>query len=160
MQNPFLNNPMFAQFQQAFSNNPMADAMKSFGQFKTPTFDVTQMANQAANLGRKNMETVSNVAQTVAENAQTITRRQAELARAHVEKMLKTSKDMLVNGSPEINTSKQAEYARGLMESSLNNLREVSELFTKSGFEVFDALNRQATANLEEVTKATKKKAA
>ena len=57
---------------------------------------------------------------------------------------------MLVNGSPEINTTKQVEFAKTLFESSLNNLREVGELVTKSGFEVFDVLNRRASQTLEE----------
>jgi len=92
---------------------------------------------------------------------QAISRRQAELARQHVEKMLKTSKDMLVNGSPEINTGKQVELAKTLFESSLNNLREVSELMTKSSFEVFDVLNKRASESIEEIssfTPATSKK--
>ena len=62
---------------------------------------------------------------------------------------------MLVNGSPEINTGKQVELAKTLFESSLNNLREVSELVTKSGFEVFDVLNKRATESIEEITATT-----
>ena len=63
-----------------------------------------------------------------------------------------SQKDMLVNGSPEINTGKQVELAKTLFESSLNNLREVSELVTKSGFEVFDVLNKRASESIEEIT--------
>jgi phasin family protein len=67
---------------------------------------------------------------------------------------------MLVNGSPEINTSKQVDLAKTMFESSLNNLREVGELVTKSGFEVFDVLNRRASASIEEITGAAKTAAA
>ncbi len=89
-----------------------------------PAFDMSQMMAY----GRRNAEAVSAACQAMSESTQAITRRQAELARAHVEKCLKTTKDMLVNGSPEINTTKQAELAKSLFESSLNNLREVGEL--------------------------------
>jgi len=146
------------------TQNPFADMMKNFSEFKAPhvpSLDMTQLMT----VGRRNAEAVTAAGQTMAESAQTITRRQAELARAHVEKVLKTTKDMLVNGSPEINTTKQVEFAKTLFESSLNNLREVGELVTKSGFEVFDVLNRRASATIEEfsnVKTATtaKKKAA
>lgn len=129
--------------------NPFADMFKNFSEFNAPSMpkvDMTQMLNA----GRKNVEAVSAAGQTLAESAQNITRRQAELTRAHVEKLLKTTKDMLVNGSPEINTTKQVEFAKTLFESSLNNLREVGELVTKSGFEAFDVLNRRASQTIEE----------
>lgn len=166
MQNPFANmfsqNPfqqMQTQFADAFKG-PMADAVKTFGEFKTPNFDVTYVTA----FNRKNAEAASAATQAVTESVQAIARRQAELARAHVEKMLKTSRDMLVNGSPEINTTRQVELAKSIFEDSLSNVRELSELVTKSGFEVFDVLNRRAAEGLQEITTATgaatKKKAA
>ena len=143
--------------------NPFADMMKNFTNYKPsmPSFDMSSMMN----VGRRNAEAVSAAGQTMAESAQAITRRQAELARAQVEKVLRTTKDMLVNGSPEINTTKQVEFAKTLFESSLNNMREVGELVTKSGFEVFDVLNRRASQSIEEMSGAatattSKKKAA
>jgi phasin family protein len=144
------------------TQNPYADMMKAWTDYKTPSmpampaFDMNQMMAY----GRKNAEAVSAAGQCMAESSQAIARRQAELARAHVEKLLKTTKDMLVNGSPEINTTKQVELAKTMFESSLNNLREVGELVTKSGFEVFDVLNKRASASIEEMTGAVKKKAA
>ena len=145
--------------------NPFADMMKTFSEYKAPSFSSMPSVdvNQLMASGRKNAEACSAAGQAVAESAQAIARRQAELARAQVEKLLKTTKDMLVNGSPEINTTKQVELAKTMFESSLNNLREVSELVTKSGFEVFDVLNRRASQSIEEITGAatsttTKKK--
>lgn len=154
------NQNPFQAFTQFFPQNNFADAFKSFGEFKSGSFDM----NQAANASRRNFEAVSEAGQTMVESAQAIARRQAELARQQVEKMLKSSKDMLVNGSPEINTGKQIELARSVMETSLNNMREVSEMVTKSGFEVFDVFNRRAAEQLDEITRtaapAPKKKAA
>ncbi len=156
-QNPFA---AFTQYFPQAAQNPFADMTKMFADFKTPQFDVSG----AMNASRRNLEAVTEAGQTVVENAQAIARRQAELARTHVEKMLKSGKDMLVNGSPEINTGKQIELARAVMESSLNNMREVSEMVTKSGFELFDVFNRRAAEQLEELTRSSstspKKKAA
>lgn len=145
----------FQAFNQLFQQNAFADAFKSFGEFKTPAFDVTNLVQAS----RRNFETVNEAGQTAVENAQAIARRQAELARAQVETVLKSSKDMLVNGSPEINTSKQIELARGVMESSLNNLREISEMVTKSGFELFDVFNRRAAEQLDELHQTAPKAA-
>lgn len=142
------------------NQNPFADMMKQFSQFapQMPQMQMPQMPNvdmnQWMNVGRRNAEACSAATQAMAESAQAITRRQAELARAQVEKCLKTAKDMLVNGSPEINTTKQVEFAKNMFETSLNNLREVGELVTKSGFEVFDVLNRRASESIEEMTGA------
>lgn len=144
------------------TQNPFADLFKNFQEFKAPSLPALDF-NQLAAAGRRNAEAFYAASQAVAESTQAITRRQAELARGHVEKVLKTTKEMLVNGSPEINTSRQVEFAKTLFESSLNNMREVSELVTKSGFEVFDVLNRRASETIEELSSlktAAKKKAA
>lgn len=149
--------------------NPFADMMKQFSEYKAPNFASAPKfdMSQIMTAGRKNAEACSAASQAMAESCQSIARRQAELARAQVEKTLKTCKDMLVNGSPEINTTKQVELAKSMFESSLNNLREVSELATKSCFEAFDVLNRRASETIEEITDtvtstttSTKKKAA
>ena len=131
--------------------NPYAEAFKYWSAYRAPqfqSFDVSEVLNY----GRRNAEAVTAAGQSLAEGVQAIARRQAELTRAQVETVLKTTKDMLVNGSPEINTAKQAELAKRVFEASLNNLREVSELVTKSGFEVFDVLNKRATESIEELS--------
>jgi phasin family protein len=157
-QNPFAD--MMKQFNQA-------DIMKQFSQFKAPAMPAMPSIDMSSmmNVGRKNVEACTAASQALQESCQVITRRQAELARAQVEKTLKTCKDMLVNGSPEINTTKQVELAKTMFESNLNNLREVGELATKSCFEAFDVLNRRASQSIEEMTGAAtatspKKKAA
>jgi phasin family protein len=139
------------------NQNPMADMMKMFSEFKPsmPTMAMPSVdVNQFMNVGRRNAEAFSAASQAVAESCQAISRRQAELARAQVEKLLKTTKDMLVNGSPEINTTKQVDLAKNMFESNLNNLREVGELATKSMFEAFDICNRRASESIEEMTSA------
>ena len=146
--------------QNFFAQNPFvqgafADAMKQFTDIKPAQFDV----NRAMDISRKNVEAFSAANQTAAEGVQAIARRQAEIARSHVESMLQTSRDMLTSGSPEVNTTRQAELAREVFEASLSNMRELSELATKSSFEVFDVLNRRAAESMEEISKFSKKAA-
>lgn len=136
--------------------NPFADMMKTFSEFKAPTMGAmpTVDVNQMMASSRRNVEALSAAGQAMSESMQAITRRQAELLRAQVEKSLKTAKEQLVNGSPEINTTKQVEFAKTMFESSLNNVREVCELVSKSNLEVFDKLNRRASESIEELTGA------
>ena len=148
--------------------NMYADMMKQWaGAMKAPQMpQMPQMPNigldQVVAIGKRNMEACSEAASCLTEGLQTVARRQADIARKSVENLLKTSKDMLVNGSPEINTAKQAEFAKSLIEQSVNNIREVSELCTKSSMEAFDVFSRRTTENFEEIGglgKARKKSA-
>ena len=141
------------------TTNPYADVLKFWNDYKAPQLQAFDF-NSAINSSRRTAEAVTAAGQAVAESYQAIARRQAELARAQVETVLKGTKDLLVNGSPEINTTKQVELAKSVFESSLNNLREVSELVTKSGFEVFDVLNKRASETLSELNTAAPKKKA
>lgn len=137
------------------TNFPFNDLFKN-------TFDFSQLANTQ----RRTLETLSAANQVVVEGAQAISRRQAEVVRATVEDALKVSKDMLTGGAPEATLSKQADFAKIVFENALAHLREVTETITKSGFEAFDLLNKQAAENFDAISKAsqtatnTKKKAA
>jgi phasin family protein len=121
--------------------------------------------NQVFATQRRNLEAFSAASQVAVETAQEISRRQAELARANVENMLRASKELFANtGSPEANIAKQSDFAKAMFENTLSNLREVSEMVTKSSFEAFDVLNRRAAESIEEISKvsnsAPKKKSA
>lgn len=119
--------------------------------------------NQLFSTGRRNMEALSAANQVVVESAQTISRRQAEVARANIDNALKVSKDIMTSGTPETSISKQSDLMKAFFENTLTNLREVSELVTKSSFEAFDVLNRRTAESLEEISKAScaaKKKSA
>ncbi len=116
--------------------------------------------NQLFSTQRRNIEAVSAVNQAVVESAQAISRRQAEVIRDNVENLLKASKDIMTSGTPETNLTKQADFAKTIFESTLSNIREVTEMVTKSSFEVFDVLNKRASETLEEISAASSKPAA
>lgn len=139
--------------------NPYADVMKFWSDNmkapQMPNFDVSSTLAS----GRRTAEACTAAGQVVAESCQAIARRQAELTRNQVEKVLKGTKEMMVNGSPELNPTKQVELAKSVVESNLNNIREVCELVTKSGFEVFDLMNKCASQTLSDIAPTPKKKA-
>ncbi len=121
-------------------NNPFADLFKN-------SFDF----NQVFSTQRRNIEAFSAANQAVIEGAQAISRRQADVFRANVENVLKVSKEMMTNGTPEVSVTRQADLARAIFENTLSNLREVTETVTKSGFEAFDVLNKRVAESLEEI---------
>lgn len=130
----------------------------AFAEIFRNSFDFNQLfATQ-----RRNIEALSAANQVVVEGVQAITRRQAELLRENVENVMQASRDILTGGSPEASLSKQAEAAKSVFQNTLENVREVTEMATKSSFEAFDVLNRRATESLEEIgataASATRKK--
>jgi phasin family protein len=116
--------------------------------------------NQLVATQRRNIEALSEANQVVVEGAQAISRRQAEVIRTNVEDALKASKALLTSGTPETNLTKQADFAKSMFETTLSNLREVTEMVTKSGFEAFDVLNKRAAETLEEISSASSTKTA
>lgn len=110
--------------------------------------------NQLFSTQRRNIEALSAANQVVVESAQAIARRQAEVARENVENVLKASKEMMTSSTPESNVSRQAELTRDLFENAISNMRELTEMATKSGFEAFDVLNKRAAESMEEIGRA------
>lgn len=140
--------------------------MQQYTQAFSELFKNTLDVNQLFSTGRRNMEAANEATQVVVESAQTISRRQAEVARANIDNAIKVSKELLTTTTPETAISKQSDLMKAFFENTLANLREVSELVTKSSFEAFDVLNRRTAESLEEISKASataaapKKKAA
>lgn len=118
-------------------------------------FKNTMDFNQLFSTQRRNIEALSEANQVVVEGAQAVSRAQAEAVRTNVESMLKSSKDMFTGGTPEASITKQADFAKSLFENTLANLREISEMVTKSSFEAFDVLNRRAAETMQEFGKAS-----
>jgi len=121
--------------------------------------------NQVFATQRRNIEALSAANQAIVEGAQAISRYQAEAVRENMESVLKVSRDIFTGGTPEAGFAKQAELTKHVFQSALDNVREVTEMLTKSSFEAFEVLNDRARKSLEELGTATgnasaKKKAA
>jgi phasin family protein len=110
--------------------------------------------NQLFSTQRRNIEALSAANQAMVEGAQAVSRRQAEVVRDNVDTMLQASKEMMNGNSPESSMSKQADFARSFFENTLANMREMTEMVTKSSFEAFDVLNKRAAESMEEISSA------
>lgn len=110
--------------------------------------------NQVLNTQRRNIETASEIGQAVVENAQAISKRQAEIARDNVQGAMEATKKIFTSGTPETNFAKQSEFAKEAFETTMANMREVSEMAAKSCFEIFDVLSSRATESMEELSSA------
>lgn len=108
--------------------------------------------NQVFTLQRRNAEAVTAATQVLGEGAQAMWRAGAEASRSNMEAVLKSSRDMMSGGTPDV--SKQANVARSIFENTLVNLREATEMATKCGFEAFQVLNERATESVSEASKS------
>ncbi len=132
-----------------------ADFMKSFSDFTVPAMDF----NSFFALQRRNIEAFSAANQVVSEGVQAISRRQAEIMQAQIEDMLKTAREVLSSGSPEASATKQADYAKALLEQSMVYAREIAEMASKSNVEALDIINKRVVDSLEDFNGLVKKAA-
>jgi phasin family protein len=132
--------------------NTNTDFTKMWTDMKVPSVDF----NQLFSLQRRNVEAFTAANQVLMEGAQAVSKRQAELMRDNMEKMLKTSKDVMTSNSPETNTTKQTEFAKEAYENAINGAREISEMVSKSSFEAFDVINKRCAESMEEMGKLAK----
>jgi phasin family protein len=144
-------------FTKAFQNFPGFQAFQNPQAFKTPAVDM----NKFFTLQRKNIEAFSAATQALSEGTQAIARRGAEFVRDHVEEALTTSREVMAAGSaPDKAMEKQGEFAKNLFENAVDQLREVTEMATKTQFEAFDILSSRFSRSVEEVKDIAGKAAA
>lgn len=104
-------------------------------------------------LQRRQAEVLSATSQMIVENTQAIFQRQAELAQTSTKEVIEASREALSAGTPEAGMAKQAELAKSLFEGSVENVREVSEMIAKSGFEAFDMINQATAESISDLQK-------
>ena len=138
------NQNPFAQFQEAFKSFAPA------GELKTPAFDFNQLF--AAN--KRTAEAFSAAGQLMIESAKEVSRRSSDIARSNIESAINASREASSGKTPELNTSRQVEMAKGFYDESMKNAREISEITTKSSTEAFEIINKRASETISEITKA------
>ena len=132
------------------------DVSKMMADFRFRPFDVEAlMACQ-----RRNIEALSQANQLAVEGMQAVAKRQIEIARQAVEDMSALLRDLAQPASTEDRIVKNTEYAKQMLEKSLNHGREITMLATKAGTEAADVLRRRATEGLDEFRDLAKQQAA
>jgi phasin family protein len=122
------------------------DVTKMMADFRFRPFDVEAM--MAAQ--RRNIEALSQANQLAVEGMQAVAKRQIEVARQAVEDVSALLRDLAQPASPEDRIAKNTEFAKQLLEKSVNHGREITLLATKAGTEAADVLRKRATEGLDE----------
>src|SRR5262249_16247699 len=122
------------------------DVTKMMTDFRFRPFDVEAlMACQ-----RRNIEALSQANQLAVEGMQAVAKRQIEIARQTMENVSALLPDLPHPPSAEDRIAKNTEYAKQILEKSLNHGREITHLATKAGSEAADVLRKRATEGLDE----------
>ena len=128
------------------------DVTKMMADFRFRPFDVEAlMAAQ-----RRNIEALSQANQLAVEGMQAVAKRQIEVARQAVEDVSALLRDLAQPASPEDRIAKNTEFAKQMLEKSVNHGREITLLATKAGTEAADVLRKRATEGLDEFRELAK----
>ena len=122
------------------------DVTKLMADFRFRPLDVEAlMACQ-----RRNIEALSQANQLAVEGMQAVAKRQIEIARQTIEDVSALLRDLAQPTSTEDRIAKNTEYAKQMLEKSVNHGREITLLATKAGTEAADVLRKRATEGLDE----------
>jgi len=128
------------------------DVTKIMADFRFRPFDVEAlMAAQ-----RRNIEALSQANQLAGEGMQAVAKRQIEVARQAVADVSALLRDLSQPASPEDRIAKNTEFAKQMLEKSVNHGREITLLATKAGTEAADVLRKRATEGLDEFRELAK----
>jgi len=140
--NPFLDGDFGA----------MMDFTKVTEQFKVPGFDASALIESQ----RRNIEALTEINRVAFDGARAIAQRQAEILRQATDEATKAVRELTKPGKPEEALVKQADLAKQTYEQCLANLRELTEIGTKSNTQAAELFNHRVTDGLNELKGAFK----
>lgn len=129
----------------------MDEFNKLAAQYKVPGFDSNAwLASQ-----RGMIEAIATTNQQVMSNLQGLFQRQVEMLQEMMESASKAFQEMAKGGGqPQDVLAKQAEFYRASFEKGLANMRELTELTTRSCFESMNTLGTRVASQLEQMKAA------
>ena len=141
--------------QNAKTGNPFLDAdfdqVMDFGklaeQFKFPGVD----SNALMETQRRNLEAVTKANQVAFDGVQAVAQRQAEILRQAMDEATKAVQTLSKTDKIEDVWVKQTELVKEAYELALANLRELTELGTKTNTEAADVLSHRVADSLDEI---------
>lgn len=131
----------------------MMDVSKLLGDFRLPGVDAEQIMTSQ----RKNIEALTAANQLALEGFQAILRRQGEILRQAVEQANAMIAELMAAGTPEEKVARNADMAKAAFEKTLANIKELTEMATKSNGEAAAVLNRRVSESLDELKFAVRK---
>ncbi len=144
--NPFLD----GDFAELFDVNrffEQFDVARLTEQFKFPTADGKRLIEAQ----QRNMEAITRANRIAMEGAQAMLRRQGEIFSDSLAEGGRAMHRLAAASTPEERMSVQTEIVKEAYERGLANLRELSELNSKSNEEATEVLNKRISEALEEM---------
>jgi phasin family protein len=135
--NPFLDQ----NFQDFF------DVRKYTEQFQMPGMNSQALMD----MQRKNMEAVAQANRIAFEGAQAIAQRQQDIVRQAMDEAVKAMKEMQDAGSNEERVKHQTEIAKKAFETAQKNVRELTEMSSKSNSEAIELINKRVAESFDEM---------
>ena len=123
------------------------DVTKLLADFRFRPFDVE--AVWAAQ--RRNLDALNQANQAAVAGAHALARRNIELTRETFEGLSALMRDLTQPVSAEDRIAKNTEYAKQMIEKSLNHGREVATIAAKAGTDAAQILQRRASEGLDEI---------
>jgi phasin family protein len=138
------------------SKQEFFDMSKAFGALSFPNFSVEAFFEAQ----QRNLDALTQANRVAVETMQAVTRRQTENVQRALEEVYGLLREWSQPSAPEERLSKSAETARQAFESGVANVRELNELTTKAGAEVFNLITKRLSESFDEVGSYAKRQAA
>ena len=132
--------------------NPFADFdfTKIAGEFKFPVVPVETFVET----GRKNFAAFTTASTAAVESIKSIAQRQGDMFRAAMEDFSKHGSDVLSAATVEEKAAKQIDFAKKSYELAIANVKELTELYSKSQADAFATLSGRVSELTDEVKAA------
>lgn len=125
-----------------------SEFMKPFTNYSSvPSVDTKAFAEAM----RKNTEAMNEAMQLAGEGSQAFAQRCSEIMSQFVEDQSTIAKEMFTEGSPEEKIAKQTDIMKKNYEKSVLNVRELSDMISKSNIEASNIINKRVSASLGEI---------
>lgn len=150
--NPFFNGgfgnaDLSAWFDPSKYDFSKYDFSKLNTPFQMPAVDSSAMVE----IQQKNLEVLTAANRIAFEGARALLERQVEIARETMTEAAEAVTEISSGKSVEARIARQAEVSKSVYEKGVTNLRELTELSSKSSREAVDLLNSRVAESIEEV---------
>jgi phasin family protein len=150
--NPFFNGgfgnaDLSAWFDPSKYDFSKYDFSKLNTPFQMPAVDSSAMVE----IQQKNLEVLTAANRIAFEGARALLERQVEIARETMTEAAEAVTEISAGKTVEARIAKQAEVVKSAYEKGITNMRELTELSSKSSREAVDLLNSRVAESIEEV---------
>ncbi|MDG1287214.1 MAG: phasin family protein [Rickettsiales bacterium] len=129
--------------------------MKGFQSFKAPQIDTSALVA----LQKKNVENFTAISQAFGDATQEFTKKSAAFAQANTEAAMSASRDVFSATAPEEKAAKQGELAKKTVATCTKQVKELTELATKSQLKALETMNKHFNESVEDAKNLAKKAA-